>query len=208
MQKTPMKSCTWTSCSWGSRACKYKYVLFINDNLNSYTWLLSCADPDVENDVHCLSQWIAEFESMVRLFSDCGSHLMSQVAKGLTEQAHIHCHLVTAYFPWANGTKERLQREVLQASRELRSEWKLKHSQWPSIIDWVQFIINQSPHERLERGEEGAPATWLSPAEMFTEIELSAFFVDQCLYNCFRILGPSRSGGLEQSWSSCHFRWH
>jgi hypothetical protein len=44
--------------------------------------------------------------------------------KGLQDALRADHHFTTAYTPWANGTVERVGREVLRATRALLSEYR------------------------------------------------------------------------------------
>lgn len=84
----------------------------------------------------------------------------------LTEEARVKHHFTTAYCPWANGTIERLCKEVIRASRALLSEWQMPPTQWPHILNCVQCVLNQSPLERL--GKDPDSSSWPSPLQVFT----------------------------------------
>lgn len=82
------------------------------------------------------------------------SHFIATLMKNLIREARIDRHFTTQYCPWGNGTVERLCREVLRTVRGLLSECKLPATQWPSMVDAIQKIINQSALNRLERSKQ------------------------------------------------------
>lgn len=72
-------------------------------------------------------------------------------------------HSTKPYFPSPNGTDERLCKEVLRISETLLPERKLPATQWSSLIEIIQKIINHSPSARLGKDKEGS---FLSPMEV------------------------------------------
>jgi len=77
-------------------------------------------------------------------------------------------HFTTAYSPWANGSVERICREVLRACRALCSEWKLGPKDWPSVTECVQSVLNQAPLKRLGLRSKVKPVVYRTPLEVFT----------------------------------------
>lgn len=144
----------------------FKYLLVLKDDLSSYTWLLPSHAPDAESAANALEKWIAAFGSMSWIVSDRGSHFSARMIDSLTTEAKVRHHFTTAYCPWANGSVERLCKEVLRASKALLSEWKLPAKKWPSIVSCVQSVINQAPVERLGKSDDGG--TWRTPMQVFT----------------------------------------
>lgn len=143
-----------------------KYVLLLKDDLSSYCWLYPAAAPDAHTAATALAKWMAAFGGMDWLVTDRGSHFTAQVMASLTEDAKVRHHFTTPYCPWANGTVERLCREVLRAGRALLSEWRMMATEWPNILDCIQTVINQSPVERL--GKKEGEQEWRTPVEVFT----------------------------------------
>lgn len=143
-----------------------KYILILKDDLTSFTWLFASSSPDAETATNAIARWISTFGSMDWLVSDQGSHFTANVTKQLANEAHVRQHFTTAYCPWANGTIERLCKEVLRTARALLSEWRMPPTQWPSIVNCMQLIINQSPLERL--GQDHGASTWRTPLQVFT----------------------------------------
>lgn len=153
-----------------------QYVLVIKDDLSSYSWSLPYPTADSEAAVVGLSKWIAAFVKMVSIVTDGGSHFTASLMEVLTQDAGINHHLTTAYCPWANGTVERLCKEVLRATRALVSEWRLAPGKWTSVIECIQTVLNQSPVERLGR-HSSKDDIWLLPLEVFTGMKPIRFKV-------------------------------
>lgn len=68
-----------------------------------------------------LSRWIRVFTPMIISVSDQGSHFKKKVMEYLAENYGVLHKFVVAYESCANGTVERLCRDVLRASRALIS---------------------------------------------------------------------------------------
>lgn len=105
-----------------------KYGLELKDNLKAYSWLLPYAHSDSKASTNGLTKWITSLGCMIWLVSDRGPHFTASIIKNIVEDVGINQHLTTAYCPWANGTVERLCKEVLRTGNDLLLEWKLPPS--------------------------------------------------------------------------------
>ncbi len=65
---------------------------------------------------------------------------MSKLRRTLGAQHHF----VTAYSPWANGTAEVMNRQLLRCLRAI-----LVERQWASVLPVVQAALNHQPADRL-----------------------------------------------------------
>ena len=99
-----------------------KYVLLIKDDLSSYIWIWPTAETTAECASDALCTWMGSFGCMEWLVSDRGSQFKNELMKSLTDELRIRHHFTTAYSPWANGSVERVCREVLRACKALSSE--------------------------------------------------------------------------------------
>ena len=144
-----------------------QYVLLIRDDLSSFVWTCACKAANGEFAAEMLAKWVANFGTMAWIVSDQGSHFHNAVHADLIEKFKTKKHFTVAYSPWANGTVERVNREVLRATKSLLSEWKLAPQDWPADIDCVQSVLNQSPLPRLGLQR---PGVYRSPLQTFTGI--------------------------------------
>lgn len=144
-----------------------KYTLILKDDFSSYVWLWPSECATGANAADALSTWISSFGQIDWLVTDQGSHFSNELMRGLTKDLHTKHHFTTAYCPWANGTVERVCREVIRASRALLSEMRLPPKDWPAVLEAVQCVINQAPLKRLGfRTNE--PSVYRTPLEVFT----------------------------------------
>ena len=84
------------------------------------------------------------------LVTDQGSHFTNTVLQELTATTNVQHHLVTAYCPWANGTVERVNREIITLLQRLLIENRLHTTAWPSLVPIVQSVLNHTPVESLD----------------------------------------------------------
>lgn len=145
-----------------------KYVLILRDDLSGYIWLWPTEDANAEAAVDALSTWVGIFGSMTWILSDQGSHFKKQLMEGLVKYFRSQHHLITAYSPWANGSVERVCREVLRACKALLSEWKLSPQDWPAVTESVQSVLNMAPLRRLGLRDKETPGVYRTPLEVFT----------------------------------------
>ena len=121
------------------------YVLILRDDFSSFVGLFSVNTADSGTAVDAIAQWIGTFGCMDWIVSDQGSHFKNKIMQALWKWFRFSHHFTTAYTPWANGTVERVCREVKRACMALLSEWRLSPREWPSITECVQSILNQAP---------------------------------------------------------------
>ena len=145
-----------------------KYILIIRDDLSSYTWLWPTDETTAEAAAEALLHWLGVFGSMDWVVTDQGSHFKNVLIKRLTDESRVHHHFTTAYCPWANGTVERVCREVLRACRALLSEWKLAQQDWPAVTEAFQSVLNNTPLKRLGPRHPEQPSVYRTPQEILT----------------------------------------
>ena len=144
------------------------YTLLIRDYLSGYVWLWPTEEANAACAAEALCVWLGAFGSMDWIVSDQGSHFKNMLIKSLTEEVRVHHHFTTAYCPWANGSVERICREVLRSCKALLSEWHLAAQDWPSITEAVQSVLNHAPLKRLGLRNSNCPGVYRTPLEVFT----------------------------------------
>ncbi|GMF34640.1 unnamed protein product [Phytophthora fragariaefolia] len=126
-----------------------KYVLVLKDNMNGYVELVACVQATSDEVYQPLLDWFKRFGVVRQWVSDQGAHFRNQVITELQRALVAHHHFTTAYTPWANGTVEVVNREVLKAVKALLSERRLRTEDWPRVLPVVQGVLNQMPADRL-----------------------------------------------------------
>ena len=144
-----------------------QYVLLLKDDFSSYCWLVTCTHARADEAAKAISAWIRNFTVMSTWVSDQGAHFKNVVLKSLAEDYGINHHFTIAYSPWANGTVERLCREVLRTTRALLAERKWAEEDWPAVVSTVQSALNEAPVRRLGTRSDG---TYRTPLEVMTGI--------------------------------------
>ncbi|GMF29378.1 unnamed protein product [Phytophthora fragariaefolia] len=81
--------------------------------------------------------------------SDQAAHFRNQVVESLQRALGAQHHFTTAYTPWAHGTVEVVNSEVLKSIKALLSKHKLPVRDWPSVLPVVQSVLNGMPADRL-----------------------------------------------------------
>ena len=145
-----------------------KYVLILKDDLSHYIWLWPTADVTAASAAEALCVWIGVFGAMDWLVSDQGSHFKNTLIRELTDEVRTNHHFTTAYSPWANGSVERVCREVLRSCKALISEWKLSPKDWPAVTEAVQSVLNQAQTRTLGLRQKDVPGVYRTPLEVFT----------------------------------------
>ena len=88
----------------------------------------------------------------------------------LTERYAIAHHFKTPYCPWANGSVERANRDILKVFRVMLSEYRMDVNRSSELISLVQFSLNNLPRRNLAMHAPIAVMTGLprmSPLEDF-----------------------------------------
>lgn len=152
----------------GASSAKMRYVLVMRDDFSSYVWLYPTSSATSEAVTDAVAMRTAVFGSVEWIVSDQGAHFKNMLMKALSEELRIRQHFTTAYSPWANGSVERVCREVLRACRALLQEFRLSPRDWPAVTECVQSVINHSPLRRLGLRDHDTPSVYRTPLEVFT----------------------------------------
>ncbi|POM68501.1 Chromodomain containing hypothetical protein putative [Phytophthora palmivora] len=140
----------WDYLYMGKSDSDLEYVLVIKDDASKFVWLMPTDAATADNTFECLMTWFASFGVVRWWVSDQGTHFKNKVIEGLQHALGAHHHFTTARCPWANGTVEVVNREVLRCCRALLSEWRLQSGEWPRVIKIVQMVLNHSPCSAID----------------------------------------------------------
>eukprot|EP00173_Palmaria_palmata_P000654 Plantae.Rhodophyta-Palmaria_palmata.ctg13165.p1 GENE.Plantae.Rhodophyta-Palmaria_palmata.ctg13165~~Plantae.Rhodophyta-Palmaria_palmata.ctg13165.p1 ORF type:complete len:337 (-),score=45.86 Plantae.Rhodophyta-Palmaria_palmata.ctg13165:285-1295(-) len=91
-----------------------------------------------------LLRWFTAFGVASTWISDRGSHFKNSLMHSLNRLLHSQHHFTAPNSPHANGTVERVCREVLRCCRALLSEFRLKEQEWPQVLPIIQSVLNNS----------------------------------------------------------------
>lgn len=151
----------------GQSSSRKVYILLIRDDLSGYVWLWPISEANAECAADALCVWLGVFGCMDWLVTDQGSYFKNLLIKSLTEETKVHHHFTTAYCPWANGSVERICREVLRSCKELLGEWKLSSQNSPSVTEAIQSVLNHAPLKRLGLRDAEVPGLFRTPLQVF-----------------------------------------
>ena len=126
-----------------------KYILVLKDKFSHYVELVASEAADATTVVSALLDWIKRFGLPPTLVSDQGTHFRNSVVKDLCVRLGLHHHFVTARCPWANGSVERVNRDIIALSRTYLNERKWGAERWPETLPLIQFTLNQTPSASL-----------------------------------------------------------
>ena len=140
----------------GASSSGEECTLIIKDDLSTYIWLLPAKETDAETSADCLLKWFAASGVVQTWVSDRGSHFKNKLMDRINRGLHCHHNFTTPNTPLANGTVERVCREVLRCCRALLSEFRLKETEWPFVLPIIQSVLN---HTKLSSQVNRAPVT-------------------------------------------------
>nr|CCA17015.1 PREDICTED: similar to OSJNBa0011F23.1 putative [Albugo laibachii Nc14] len=125
------------------------YVLVLKGRMSGFCELVPTTMANTDVTVHAILDWFIRYGLVSVWVSDRGSHFKNEVMAKLCKLLGTQHHFVTAYCPWANGSVEVLNRQLLKTMRSLLSERKLKFKNWPVLLPFYQSAVNQVPSSRL-----------------------------------------------------------
>jgi len=108
-------------------------------SLGLLSWFLRTDGATADSAAHALVQWFSTFGPPETLVTDGGSHFVNSVLAEVTQTLRTEHHVTVAYAPWANGTVERVNKEVVAVLRSLNSQWNLRKQDWPYLIPVVKY---------------------------------------------------------------------
>jgi transposase InsO family protein len=126
-----------------------KYVLVLKDGMSGYVELVACLQATSDTAYQALIDWFKRFGVVHQWVSDQGAHFRNQLVEKLQRALGAQHHFVTAYTPWANGSVEVVNREILKCMKALLSERRLAIQDWPTLLPVVQAALNSMPADSL-----------------------------------------------------------
>ncbi|KAG2977650.1 hypothetical protein PC120_g25456 [Phytophthora cactorum] len=92
-----------------------KYVLVLNDGMSGFVELSACAQVTSDNVYQGLMDLFKRFGVVRQWVSNQGDHFRNQVIERLQRALGVQHHFNMAYTPWANGTVEAVNRDILES---------------------------------------------------------------------------------------------
>ena len=129
------------------------YLLVIRDDLSSHVELFYTKKADAQTMAEALVYWKAHYDLPrgTMIVTDNGSHFANSLLRQLSKFFKFRHHFVVAYAPWANGTAEVTNSEVLGMFKCLLSECgpSMTLDQWPDLIPQVMMYLNHKQRRSL-----------------------------------------------------------
>ena len=133
----------------GEATNDWKYVLVLKDGLSHFVDLVGCTTTSAEVVVEALLGWFKRFGIVPTWVSDQPTHFRNKVVSSMAKKLKSSHHFVTAYCPWANGSVERVMRELGTLFRSILGEFKVPIEHWPQVLPIIQYVLNQTPTDSL-----------------------------------------------------------
>eukprot|EP00736_Rhodelphis_marinus_P010817 Rmarinus@m.15248 len=127
----------------------FEYVLVLQDDYSGLVDLIPSSVATSKVAADALLRWFASHGVVLKWVSDQGSHFKCQLMEELSDLLGADHHFVTAYSPWANGTVERANKQLLKVLRAVMSERMIPQDEWASIVSVVMHAMNNFPSTRL-----------------------------------------------------------
>ncbi|CAM9817241.1 unnamed protein product [Sphacelaria rigidula] len=74
--------------------------------------------------------------------SDTATHFKNAILVRLREALHVDHQFAVAYFPWSNGTCERMVKAAVRGLRSLLLKQRRAASEWVDVLPTVQWALN------------------------------------------------------------------
>ena len=140
----------------GNFGAQLQYILVLKDDFSGYTVLFPCQFADSTAAVHALLIWYSRFGEPEVHVTDGASHFKNEVIAELNRVTQTKHHFTHAYVPHANGTVERVNRELRRLIRVWNSEFQITLEKWPTLVPLLQYVINFS-----ESSIHGETPAWI-----------------------------------------------
>lgn len=121
------------------------YILVLKDDYGGLLDLWVSAAATAEVVAEALLSWFGRNGVVPMLVSDQGPHFKCRVIDDLRRAYKVQHHFTTPYASWANGSVERVNREVLAVLRSLISENQMAWEEWPRLVPAVLHALNSTP---------------------------------------------------------------
>ena len=131
------------------RDTEWRYVLVMKDGLSGFVELHGSRHCTAEDAASALLSWFARYGIVHTWVSDQGAHFKNEVMDQLRRTLGAQHHFVTAYSPWANGTVEVVNRQLLRVLRAVLVERRMRSTQWSTVLPLAQIALNHQPADRL-----------------------------------------------------------
>ena len=117
------------------------------DDYSHVVKLVGAASPDAATVAKALTSWFSPNRVVGQWVSDQGSHFKNKTVEELQRILKTNHHFVTAYTPWANGTVERVNQDLIAVFKDTIKERGTSIEEWPDLLTLVDSLGGKSPVE-------------------------------------------------------------
>ena len=115
----------------------FQYVLVILKDVSGYTWLRPSRVRTANGTVEELVRWCATFGPPTTWVNDKATHFRNCVVRKLRKALGVDRWFSVSNSAWANGTVERMMREVIHGAKAMLNEWGWPLSGWIVVLPAV-----------------------------------------------------------------------
>jgi hypothetical protein len=126
-----------------------KYVLVLKDDFSHHLELVACGEATASATAKCLISYFSRYGVVQTWITDQGPHFRNAVIEDVRRILKVEHHFVTPLSPWANGSVERTNRDLLKVLRALLSENRMRAEEWVCMLPIVMLVLNSTPTIRL-----------------------------------------------------------
>jgi transposase InsO family protein len=126
-----------------------QYVLVLKDDYSCHVELVPAHRATAVVAADAICWWASRFKMPAIFISDQGTHFRNQLVDELTRVTKVQHHFTTARCSWANGSVERVNRELIRVMARLLSEDEMVGGDWLELLPVVQSVLNSSVSARL-----------------------------------------------------------
>lgn len=141
----------------------HHYVLICADKFSRMVELVPARGPTAIKATHSVLVWGSRYGLPTWIISDGGSHFKNRAIRLLAEQMGLQHHITLAYCPWANGSVEIVDKELLWTMRAVISELGYSATDWVLLLPLVQFVLNHRERDVLKGRTPIEVMTGLAP---------------------------------------------
>lgn len=120
----------------------YKYILVLKDDASQFVELIPCQNATANEAVRGILSWFARYGIVTKWVTDQGAHFKNELVRLVEDYIGAEHHFTPSYYPWINGTVERVMREILKVFKKLSQEINIDLKEWPMILPVIQMALN------------------------------------------------------------------
>eukprot|EP00924_Labyrinthula_sp_SR-Ha-C_P002898 snap_masked-scaffold_13-processed-gene-10.41-mRNA-1 protein AED:0.15 eAED:0.15 QI:0/-1/0/1/-1/1/1/0/1159 len=148
------------------------YILAVTDNCTRKILLTYCKKANAEGIRDAILLWRSTLGLLPEfgLVTDNASHFANQTMELLSRALNFEQSFTIAYSAWTNGYIEVGNSKILHYLKVLCSEYSLNEEEWPKLVQYISYLINNRPNPRRKD---------YTPDELFFDLKPSYGTLEQ-----------------------------